>query len=442
VITFDRSKHVLMTMLARTQTSPRGDDGSGLSPVYALAVQHQALWLLSGTESGGINVQTVRHQEGTRITCLRGHNNAVSVLTLAQDEISVLSGSWDKTINDWDLNTGQIKRKFETSGGQISAIELRPFSTVPVPQEVGTRQPRSSTFSSNNATRPAVNGLANGTTERAAGKDSDAGVADTIGSPDNDHASLFGDDNNDHESLFGDSREPAGDSGVPALDEEDDEFSRQALGNFPQQQEEETQQDVDMLEEGGPVKPPEPIVQNDKPQDDMTQPNEQLANGVGASHSQSTANGLPHAESMSRQGSTVNGVQDDTNVAQTSDTTFLDASHDGTLRVWDRRQPNPIARIIPPRTIPPWCMNACWSPDGNYIYAGRRNGTVDEYSLHKGLREPKRTFKFPPVSGPVSAVRAMPNGRHLIWYVCFALVHSTMTKVWAALRMISFDFMT
>ena len=47
----------------------------------------------------------------------------------------------------------------------------------------------------------------------------------------------------------------------------------------------------------------------------------------------------------------------------------------------------------------------------------RRNGTVDEYSLHKTLLEPNRSFKFPGVSGPVSAVRAMPNGRTLIWYV-------------------------
>jgi transcriptional activator SPT8 len=60
-------------------------------------------------------------------------------------------------------------------------------------------------------------------------------------------------------------------------------------------------------------------------------------------------------------------------------------------------------------------MNACWSPDGNYIYAGRRNGTVEEYSLHKGLKEPERTFKLPQVGGAVTALKAMPNGRHLLW---------------------------
>ena len=32
-----------------------------LSPVYSLAVHHQALWLLSGLDSGGINLQSVRH---------------------------------------------------------------------------------------------------------------------------------------------------------------------------------------------------------------------------------------------------------------------------------------------------------------------------------------------------------------------------------------------
>lgn len=86
----------------------------------------------------------------------------------------------------------------------------------------------------------------------------------------------------------------------------------------------------------------------------------------------------------------------------------------GTIRVWDRRQLDPVARITPYNS-PPWCMNACWSPDGNYIYAGRRNGTVEEYSLHKGLRNAERTFKFPQGSGPVTALKAMPNGRHLVW---------------------------
>ncbi|KAI7457654.1 hypothetical protein KC351_g18547, partial [Hortaea werneckii] len=51
-------------------------------------------------------------------------------------------------------------------------------------------------------------------------------------------------------------------------------------------------------------------------------------------------------------------------------------------------------------------------------YAGRRNNTVDEYSIHhlgsKKNGEPSRQFKFQAGSGPVYSVRAMPNSRHLV----------------------------
>lgn len=104
---------------------------------------------------------------------------------------------------------------------------------------------------------------------------------------------------------------------------------------------------------------------------------------------------------------------------QMSPDTFLSASMDGTLRIWDKRMPDPVGRIRNQPQVPPWCMGACWSPDGNSIYAGRRNGTVEEYSIHKatGRWAPEKTLRFPNGSGPVSAVRSMVNGRHLVWFV-------------------------
>lgn len=136
---------------------------------------------------------------------------------------------------------------------------------------------------------------------------------------------------------------------------------------------------------------------------------------IALATSEPVVNGLPTAEALEAHSSGYDLSQSmQTEQTPGSDTTFLAASIDGTIRIWDRRQPDPVARITP-RNVPPWCMNACWSPDGNYIYAGRRNGTVEEYSLHKGLRESERTFKFPQGSGPVTALKAMPNGRHLVW---------------------------
>jgi transcriptional activator SPT8 len=366
-----------------------------LSPVYSLAVQNQALWLLSGTESGGINVQSVRHSEGTRITTLRQHTSAVSVLNLAQDERSVLSGSWDMTINDWDLNTGQVKRTFAGRGGQISAIEPRPHSSLPIPEDNGLTGLTNGTFSSNNASKPKTNGfLSNGLLDQAS--QGDAGAQDAAGSPDDDMNSLFGDDD----------EAPS----MPLADDEDDEFSRAIATGLQQQNEEDADADVDMADSGGPVLPPSEDVKVETAP--AAEQSEIVMNGVASDDATAQVNGLPHAEEP-----TVNGVSQP-DKPPTSDSTFLDASFDGTIRIWDKRQSNPIARITPPRGTPPWCMSACWSPDGNFIYAGRRNNAVDEYSFHKGLREPTRTFKFPggsPGSGPVSAVRAMPNGKHLIW---------------------------
>jgi transcriptional activator SPT8 len=287
------------------------------------------------------------------------------------------------------------------------------LSTLPIPQDTETLPNANGTFTSNNASRPRANGsLPNGTDgpRNSQVKDENA-TEDAQGSPDD---SLFG----DKDSLFGDGQDNNPSSALPAFGDDDDEFSR-AIANGIQQADEDGQGDLDMVDMGGPVQAPQEQA-DDTATKEPPVSTQADATTNGATESQTaTVNGLPHAEDVEKPASRSTGQ-----VAEqpaSSETTFFDASIDGTLRIWDRRQSNPIARISPPRNTPPWCMNACWSPDGNFIYAGRRNGTVDEYSLHKGLREPRRTFRFPGVSGAVSAVRAMPNGKHLVWYVKFKL---------------------
>lgn len=361
-----------------------------LSSVYSLAVQSEALWMLSGLESGAINLYSVRHDEGRRLASLQKHKSAVSVLTLAQDEKSVLSGSWDKNVIDWDLNTGQVKRTFEGSGGQISAIEVRPASSLPVPEESGEPIQANGTFSSNNDEKVLLNGsgTANGI-NGTSGEGDD--TQDAQGSP---ASSLFG-DGGDTNSLFG---ETAGDNAPSGgnFGDDDDEFSRAIEMGLDNPTQADNSGDIAMGDDSAPAVK-SPAKEKTEETDTITATNGEIGSAI---------------EEEDEKMRIVPETQD---AVATSDSTFLAASIDGTLQVWDRRQPNPIARI-PTRTgVPPWCMAACWSPDGNYIYAGRRNGTVEEFSLHKGLRDAERTFKFPAGSGAVSAVRAMPNGRHLIW---------------------------
>jgi transcriptional activator SPT8 len=426
-----------------------------LSPVYSLAVHSGALWLLSGLESGGINLQSVRHDEGKRIHCLKdgGHTNAVSVLQLASDEKSVLSGSWDKTVLDWDLNTGGIMRRFEGSGGQISAIELRPASGAPIPAEASEVEVKSDTFFAES--KPRVNGFfANGAADDEIGASGQSAVEDTgatadaPGSPE--HESLFG---SPAGSLFGDNDTMGGGGG--GFGEDDDEFSRAMLQDDANNRELDHSGDFTMgeadisgpaLDIGGST-----AAEAAQPTQDGAGAATQADSHGEVSHSDTMTGDTAHDTSMdmsqpptatdtTQQPSSSTTEQPTqpsdalpppssptmifTSAAhpphgdptQSSTSTFLSAAIDGTIRIWDRRVPDPVARINNRRGVPPWCMGACWSPDGNWIYAGRRNGTVEEYSIHKATSgwQPERTLKFPPGSGAVSAVRPMANGRHLV----------------------------
>ncbi|TKA68804.1 hypothetical protein B0A55_09014, partial [Friedmanniomyces simplex] len=429
---------------ASMRTPNRSDEaGKWTSPVYSLAVQHEALWLLSGLESGGINLQTCRHQAGTPITTLKEHTSAVSVLTLSHNETQLLSGSWDKNIHDWDLHTGKVKRSFHGADGQISAVEIRPASDVSVP-EVSEVVPErvNGTFSSNNEDKPFAHGIfTNGFESHSVTGDE----ADAAGSP---NGSLFGE--NDHGSLFGEDNAAGGGN---AFGEEDDELTR-ALTSGMQDADQDAPGELDVemggMGAGGPVQAPDALLPlqpldvsgdadaDGEPDFTISAPTE-VPNGAGPAAGSTQQpptisapfpNGLPHAhepltapptnESTAHPSTTTTTTTTTTSTADLppqSESTFLSTSIDGTLRLWDRRAPHPVAVLKPWDNTPPWCTGACWSPDGNTFFAGRRNNTVDEYDIRKlstARNEPSRHFRFQAGSGPVYAVRAMPNSRHLV----------------------------
>lgn len=386
-------------------------DSNHLSPVYSLACQSEGLWLLSGLESGAIRLQTLRHDEGKEVALLSQHTSAVSTLNLTSDEASLLSGSWDKRVFDWDLNTGQARRAFGGSAKQISAVQIRPESSLPVPKDTVELHQTNGTYASNYAAPDTGNFNFVGTKQEPG--ESDPTENPQAGSPTD---SLFG----GADSLFGDADGGAADGGEPSGGvfgvDEDDEFGR-AVANG-------AMADADApgdIDDDIPAQPQaeagqsSQTIQTNAHTDASNEQMDAMDLEISDSPPRPVVNGIPKAEDLETQ---QQGPDSSQNIppeqGPAADNTFLAASIDGVVRVWDRRQPDPVARISP-HNVPPWCMNACWSPDGNYIYAGRRNGTVEEFSLHKGLRNAERTFKFPQGSGPVTALRAMPNGRHLVW---------------------------
>ncbi|EPX75133.1 SAGA complex subunit Spt8 [Schizosaccharomyces octosporus yFS286] len=112
-----------------------GYDNQTPSPVYSLAAHSKGLWALSGIDNGDIILYSTRHQEGYPVTSLKKHTAPVSCLTLHPSEKKVLSGSWDKMVHNWDLNTGTVISSYAGECGQLSGIRYRPTE---VPTSWGT----------------------------------------------------------------------------------------------------------------------------------------------------------------------------------------------------------------------------------------------------------------------------------------------------------------
>ncbi|CCC72025.1 hypothetical protein NCAS_0J00460 [Naumovozyma castellii] len=267
-----------------------------VSPVYSLEVQSEALFLLSGLNNGGITMQGVRYMEGNISHYFKegpeGHSNVVNILRLNGDEDKFISGSWDRKILEWDLQTGKRINGFKGATSELSALEMRPLYS-----SISLNDIRSVVKSSEDA--------------------------------DDDIDSLFGDD-------------------------------------------------------------------DDEDMDATSHPNDDDESKINASTS-----GTPQISST-----TLNIVYDQS--------VFMTSGLNGSLHLWDRRNSNsPVINFERGPNTPPWCLSACWSADGDRIYAGRRNACVEEFNV-KMPSKPSNTLKLPSISGPVSCVRSMPNNKQIL----------------------------
>jgi len=89
----------IMAPVATSQArAPSPFEESKMSAVYSLDCHSEALFALSGLESGAINLWTPRHEEGTCHHVFRQHTGPVSSIRLTPDQQGFISGSWDNSV--------------------------------------------------------------------------------------------------------------------------------------------------------------------------------------------------------------------------------------------------------------------------------------------------------------------------------------------------------
>ncbi|KAG0032785.1 Transcription factor spt8 [Podila clonocystis] len=113
-----------VTPVAQRASSPFEE--SKMSAVFSLDCHSEALYAVSGLESGSINLWTPRHEEGTCQHVFRQHTAPVSAIKLTPDQQGFISGSWDHSILHWDLNNGSVVRTYAGHGSQISSLSYQP----------------------------------------------------------------------------------------------------------------------------------------------------------------------------------------------------------------------------------------------------------------------------------------------------------------------------
>ncbi|KAF8350650.1 WD40 repeat-like protein [Amanita rubescens] len=359
-----------------------GEDESSLSPVYSLAMDSDALWALAGSDSGNINLFTVRHDPGRLIHVMNGHRGPVSALSIDTDEKGFFSAGWDGEVIQWDLNTGQTVRHFTAHGSQLTAVSLRPSGWFGV----------------------APSSYADGDTEMQI----DPGPSESMGKTNG--ISPPSQTQNQPEGK----EQPSQDSDAKSDISFDPLFD----------------DDPDGAGDGGDEKPP------------VTTESTQGASNIVQTLEPplSTVSSIPPPKNAPP-------LLDPATYATYSPNVLMTAYIDGQVVLWDRRAQTPgkgVGRLWMSEKTPPWCLSACWSTDGNQLYAGRRNGAIDVWDVrqlgYSGLLNTPRlvkTLRNPPSSGVVSCVVALPDCRHIacasvdnlrLWNVAESVEQDSMSR--------------
>ncbi|KAL1407334.1 Transcription factor spt8 [Vanrija albida] len=399
-------------------------------PVFSLACQPDGIWALAGSQSGPINLYSLRHEPGHLITSLKGHTSVVSCLQLLDTEHSFISGSWDGAVKEWDLNTGQTVRTYPTHGAQVSSIALRPLTaaTSTSPRPENGDGPSISVnvgpdfFTADQKAEEGATANGSGTPAEAPAATEDVAMADTDADADADGE---GDDGKSAASYD------------PLFDDDDAEGEEESKAGDVTMADALAGSIVPAVSTPTPApKPPNGLGlalpgSTPKASPGLALPGSATTKATTPPTANGSAAPTPHlfgtaasAQASSSRAAAANiPLLSPADYRQFSNDILLTSSMDGQVTLIDRRVASKeggdqagVGRLMPGDKAPPWCMSATWLGDGNQVLAGRRNGTIDIWDVRKSSSKAPsllRTLKTPADSGPVSCIVAFPDGRHI-----------------------------
>jgi len=419
-----------------------------VSPVYSLAIHNEELWGLSGTESGNINLFTIRHDEGhirhvfkaanppstvplTSSSDVKGHKpgSVISSLDLNSDQNIAFSGGWDGIVLGWDLNTGQVVNKFIAHASQISTVSLRPDSRVPIYDSKFEESQLEKEEEERMADRSEQ---ANDHEAKKIDEDTEMKTVESVQEPNKSSEETVLEKKGGGISASSSPDRPLASDTAGDEDSEEDGSLFGGADNSGSDLEASPEQSIPLpttspAASKGPTAPTlilPTLAGMDKPQPEKAAPAPLILPMIANSKPRMVPPAKPvlPPTNLTQVPSVLDG-----SLPFINDDVLMTSGIDGQVYLWDRRVSGSesqgyVRKLEVPKTTSPWTASASWALDGRTVFVGRRNNSVDIYDLrfvrpNSPIFNPsavQRSIKLPSSSGPVSCVKAWPDGNHLL----------------------------
>lgn len=350
-------------------------------------------------------------------TDIKGHKpgTVISALDLNADQDFAFSGGWDGLVLGWDLNTGQVVNKFVAHASQISTVSLRHSSAPPIYDskfEEMLMNPPTQEDNRIDRSEQANEDTVDQAQEHTSPVKPSAEVSSPASSsPDRPLAStdpMDEDDSEEDGSLFG------------GVDNSASDLESPSASILPAVTSPEPTSGANTSAKGGGLcLPGVKNSSNDTPAEKIEPMQLMLPSKTSNKPPEPPSKPVLPPTNLQQVPSVL-----DSSLPFLNDDILMTSGIDGQVYLWDRRitpseSKGLVRKLDVPKSTSPWTSSATWSIDGRSVFVGRRNNSVDVYDLrfirtsqfHSSVQ---RSIKLPPSSGPVSCVKAWPDGHHVL----------------------------